>query len=173
MWTLNKNPSFGKNSMALACVIVLSKVVSAQITSPAQPAYMERHINTFLKASNGAPGKPMEKMAPAEAQSVLAGVQASVKVDLSGVKVSEMTITQDGYTVKLTIVKPEENTGSLPASMYFHGGGWMLGDFPTNERLIRDLVISSGTAAIFVNYALSPETRYPVAINQAMRQPNG
>ena len=51
--------------------------------------------------------------------------------------------------------------------MFFHGGGWVLGDFPTHERLVRDLVTGSGAAAVFVNYTPSPEAHYPVAINQA------
>ncbi len=55
----------------------------------------------------------------------------------------------------------------LPGFMFFHGGGWILGDYPTHERLVRDLVVDSGCAAIFVNYPPSPEAQYPVAINQA------
>jgi acetyl esterase/lipase len=51
--------------------------------------------------------------------------------------------------------------------MFFHGGGWVLGDFPTHERLVRDLVVGSGAAAVFVDYTPSPEAHYPVAINQA------
>ncbi len=43
----------------------------------------------------------------------------------------------------------------------------MLGDFPTHERLVRDLVNESGAAAVFVNYTPSPEAHYPVAITQA------
>jgi acetyl esterase/lipase len=51
--------------------------------------------------------------------------------------------------------------------MFFHGGGWVLGDFPTHERLIRDLVVRSGAAAVYVDYTRSPEAQYPTAINQA------
>ena len=51
--------------------------------------------------------------------------------------------------------------------MFFHGGGWVLGDFPTHERFVRDLVVDSGYPAVFVNYTPSPEARYPTAINQA------
>ncbi|MEA9731415.1 alpha/beta hydrolase [Xanthomonas campestris] len=51
--------------------------------------------------------------------------------------------------------------------MFFHGGGWVLGDFPTHERLIRDLARASGAAAVYVDYSPSPEARYPVAIHQA------
>ena len=51
--------------------------------------------------------------------------------------------------------------------MFFHGGGWVLGDYPTHERLIRDLVVGSGAAAVYVDYTPSPEAKYTTAINQA------
>jgi len=73
----------------------------------------------------------------------------------------------DGKSIKLTIVRPTGAKGVLPAFMFFHGGGWILGDFPTHERFVRDLVADSGAAAVFVNYTPSPESRYPVAINEA------
>ena len=49
----------------------------------------------------------------------------------------------------------------MNAFMFFHGGGWILADFPTHERFVRDLVAESGAAAVFVNYTPSPESRYP------------
>jgi acetyl esterase/lipase len=51
--------------------------------------------------------------------------------------------------------------------MFFHGGGWVLGDYPTHVRLIRDLVVTSGAAAVYVDYTSSPEAQYPTAIKQA------
>jgi acetyl esterase/lipase len=51
--------------------------------------------------------------------------------------------------------------------MFFHGGGWVLGDFPTHKRFVRDMVVYSGAAAVFVEYTRSPEAKYPVAINEA------
>lgn len=167
MWTFNKTASSYNKCRGLLCGMILSTALSAQVVTPPQPVHIDRHIQAFLDASKGGFVKPMEQMTPTEAQGVLAGAQASVKVDLSGVKIFEKTITEDGETVKLTIVKPINSKGALPAFLYFHGGGWMLGDFQTSQRLVRDLVVLSGTAAIFVNYALSTEARYPVAINQA------
>jgi acetyl esterase/lipase len=54
----------------------------------------------------------------------------------------------------------------LPVFLFIHGGGWVLGDFPTHQRMVRDLVVLSGAAAVFVNYTPSPEARYPQAINE-------
>jgi acetyl esterase/lipase len=89
-----------------------------------------------------------------------------VDVDLSGIETSEKTITRDGLTVKLDIVKPAGTTEKLPVFIFIHGGGWVLGDFPTHKRIVRDLVVYSGAAAVFVNYTPSPEAQYPVAINE-------
>ena len=68
--------------------------------------------------------------------------------------------------ISITVVRPVDSNGSLPAVVYTHGGGWILGSFATHERLVRDLVAQSGAAFVFVNYTPSPEARYPVAIEQ-------
>ena len=109
----------------------------------------------------------MEQMTPREARAALASLQSSVKVDLPDADVAGRTITSDGQSVKLVVVRPAGVAGTLPVFMFFHGGGWVLGDFSTHERLVRELVAGSGATAVFVEYDRSPEAHYPVAINQA------
>ncbi|MBW5414002.1 alpha/beta hydrolase [Pseudomonas sp. MAG002Y] len=133
----------------------------------ADDAGLERTTQGFLNTLNQSGGKPLEQLSPKDARAVLTGAQSGVKVDLSNVEVSEKTITADGQRISLTIVRPAGVTKALPAFMFFHGGGWVLGDFPTHQRLVRDLVVDSGAVAVFVNYTPSPEAHYPVAINQA------
>ena len=128
---------------------------------------VEHNTQAFLDVLNAGTGKPMEQLTPKEARAVLVGAQAGVKLTLPKADVSEKTIQVDGQPLKLTIVRPAGVKGELPVFMFFHGGGWVLGDFPTHERLVRDLVAGSGAAAVFVNYTPSPEAHYPVAINQA------
>ena len=124
---------------------------------------VEPQTANFLKAIENAP--PLEKLSPKDARQVL--VDAQKGAALPKADVSEKTIKVDGQDVKLHIVRPAGAKGTLPVFMFFHGGGWVLGDFPTHERLVRDLVVGSGAAAVFVNYTPSPEAHYPVAINQA------
>jgi acetyl esterase/lipase len=128
---------------------------------------VEHNTQAFLQALEAGGGKPLETLSPQDARAVLVGAQASVKVDLSGVSVSEKTIQAGGQSIALTIVRPEGVQGELPAFMFFHGGGWVLGDYPTHARLIRDLVVNSGAVAVYVGYTPSPEAKYPTAINQA------
>ena len=114
---------------------------------------------------NGSGGKPIEQLSPQAARQVL--IDAQKGATLPAADVSVKTITVDGQNLTLNIVKPHNAQGTLPVFMFFHGGGWILGDFPTHERLVRDLVNASGAAAVFVNYTPSPEAHFPVAINQA------
>ena len=151
----------------LIFTVALGNSLTAQNIDPAKDPHIESNVRAFLKVLNSGTGKPLEQLPPKEARAVLTDAQSSVKVDLSGITVSEKTITQDGESVKINIVKPANVKGMLPVFMFFHGGGWVLGDFPTHQRMIRDLVVNSGAAAVFVNYTPSPEAHYPVAINQA------
>ena len=128
---------------------------------------VEHNTQAFLQALETGGGKPLETLSPQDARAVLVGAQASVKVDLSGVSVSEKTIQAGGQSIPLTIVRPEGVQGDLPVFMFFHGGGWVLGDYPTHARLIRDLVVNSGAVAVYVGYTPSPEAQYPTAIDQA------
>ncbi|SNS63726.1 alpha/beta hydrolase [Pseudomonas segetis] len=150
-----------KNSLtALTLAVSLGSAYAAEPVA-------EHHTQAFLDALAAGGGTPIEQLSPKQARAVLTGAQTSVKVDLSGTEVSERTITADGKTIRLTIVRPEKQAGELPAFMFFHGGGWVLGDYPTHARLIRDLVVGSGAVAVYVDYTPSPEAKYPTAINQA------
>ncbi|MER6575253.1 alpha/beta hydrolase [Nonomuraea sp. NPDC001023] len=69
--------------------------------------------------------------------------------------------------VRVRIVKPVGSAGMLPVILYVHGGGWVIGDAGTHDRLVRELAVGAGAAVVFVEYDRSPEARYPVAIEQA------
>ncbi len=138
-----------------------------QATDPAVDAAIDHRIRAFLKKLNVPGGKPLEELSVRDARQVLVDLQTSVETELPPAKISTKTITQDGLTVELTIVRPAGADKTVAAFMFFHGGGWVLGDFPTHERLVRDLVAYSGMAAVFVNYTPSPEAHYPMAIQQA------
>ncbi len=123
-------------------------------------------VRAFLKALNSGTGKPIEQLSPAAARQVLTDAQNSVTPDYSGIEESESTITQDGIHVDIHITKPAGIGPDAPVFIFIHGGGWVLGDYPTHRRLVRDLVVASGAVAVFPDYTPSPEARYPTAINQ-------
>ena len=127
---------------------------------------LSRGVKAFLKVLNSAGGPPLEALPPLQAREGLVNAQASVKVDLSGIEESEKTISADGYSIKLNVVRPEGVKGKLPVFIFIHGGGWVLGDYPTHKRMVRDLVVLTGFAGVFVNYTRTPDAKYPQAINE-------
>ncbi|UFH57246.1 alpha/beta hydrolase [Spirosoma sp. KNUC1025] len=147
-------------------------IANIEPLDPAMDPAIESHTKSFLNMLNSGGGKPMEQMSPAEARLVLESAQKSVEVDLSGVYFSQQTINQDGLSIDLDIVRPIGSENTLPVFMFFHGGGWVLGDFPTHQRLVRDLVVESGAVAVFVNYTRSPEARFPTALYEAYAATN-
>ncbi|WP_116999482.1 alpha/beta hydrolase [Desertimonas flava] len=78
-----------------------------------------------------------------------------------------ITVAADVGDVEVRIVKPAGATGPLPVILYVHGGGWILGNAGTHDRLVCELAVGVGAAVVFVEYTRSPEARYPVAIEQA------
>jgi acetyl esterase len=138
---------------------------AVNILEVADDPRLSRETKEFLKSLNSA-GVALETLTPLEARQVLVDAQASVKVDLSGIEEFEKTITNDGYSITLNIVRPEGVLGILPVFIFIHGGGWVLGDYPTHKRMVRDLVVLSGFAAVFVNYTRTPDAQYPQAINE-------
>lgn len=152
----------------LAVSMLFSTKAMAQVQQA--PDYLsDPHLSegtkSYLKVLN-ASSTPVESLGPQGAREVLINAQKSVNVDLSGIDESEKTIHVDGMSIKLNLVRPAGVTGKLPVFIFIHGGGWVLGDYPTHKRLVRDIVVESGYACVFVNYTPSPEARFPVAINE-------
>ncbi|MFJ9846005.1 alpha/beta hydrolase [Kitasatospora sp. NPDC101155] len=105
-------------------------------------------------------------LAPAEGRKAVDEVQSS---EISKPPVDEEWITVQGGptgSVKARIVKPVGATGPLPVIVYIHGAGWVFGNAHTHDRLVRDLAVGANVAVVFPEYDLSPEARYPVAIEQ-------
>lgn len=159
----------GKKILVLVLLLILKNSFIMAQERPYKgenDPHILKEVRTFLKTLNSGDGKPIEQLSPAEARQVLIGAQESVTFDYSTIKEAERKISQNGYDVNIHIVKPIDVQDNAPVFIFIHGGGWVLGDYPTHRRLVRDLVVSSGAVAVFPDYTPSPEAQYPVAINE-------
>ena len=93
--------------------------------------------------------------------------------DLQAAPIDKLPIDEEWITVpaavgdaRVRIVRPAGSSGTLPVIVYMHGGGWILGNAATHDRLVRELAVGARAALLFVEYPNSPEARYPVAIEQ-------
>ncbi|WP_435232262.1 alpha/beta hydrolase [Streptomyces althioticus] len=108
----------------------------------------------------------LRELGPEAARKVLDAVQAA-PLDQPDVDEEWVTVPADVGDVRVRIVRPPGSTGPLPVVLYLHGGGWVLGDATTHDRLVRELATGAGAAVAFVEYDRSPEARCPVAVEQA------
>jgi acetyl esterase/lipase len=127
-------------------------------------------VRTFLEKINSLRGPPVYQMEPARARKVLSDLQASTEVPLMPADIQMIDIPggPSGH-VRVHIVRPQGSTETLPVTMYYHGGGWVLGGFDTHERLVRELANKANTAIVFVDYTPSPEAQYPVILGEDYR----
>ncbi|MEU6388000.1 alpha/beta hydrolase [Streptomyces sp. NPDC046939] len=100
------------------------------------------------------------------ARKLLDDVQ-SAPVEKPDVDEKWITVPAEAGDVRVRIVKPVGTTGVLPVVLYVHGGGWILGNAGTHDRLVRELAVGARAALVFVEYDRSPEAKYPVAVEQA------
>jgi acetyl esterase len=130
----------------------------------AQPA-LEPHTQQFVDSLAGAP--PIYTLSPADARSVLERAQ-SAPVGKPSAQIEDITFPVGPTgSVPVRIVRPAGTAQVLPVVLYFHGGGWILGDRDTHDRLVREIAVGAAAAVVFVDYARAPEARYPIAIEQA------
>jgi acetyl esterase len=103
---------------------------------------------------------------PEHARKVLDDIQAT-PVSMPGIDEKWVTVPAEAGDVPVRIVRPPGSPGPLPVILYAHGGGWVLGNAGTHDRLVRELAVGADAAVAFVEYDRSPEARHPVAIEQA------
>ena len=93
--------------------------------------------------------------------------------DIQAAPIEKLPIDEEWITVpaavgaaRVRLIKPKGAAGILPVILYMHGGGWVLGNAATHDRLVRELAVGAKAALAFVEYPNSPEAHYPVAIEQ-------
>jgi len=105
------------------------------------------------------------EIGPSAARKVLDDLQAA-PVEKLPVEEEWITVPAAVGDVRVRLIRPTGTSGPLPVVVYMHGGGWILGNAGTHDRLVRELAVGTRAALAFVEYTPSPEARYPVAIEQ-------
>ncbi|MER7192790.1 alpha/beta hydrolase [Streptomyces flaveolus] len=135
----------------------------SDVFEPVQPV-LEPAAAAFAEATANPPY--LFDLPPAEGRKAVDEVQSG---EIAKPDVEEEWITVSGGptgSVRARIVRPAGATGTLPVVLYIHGAGWVFGNAHTHDRLVRELAVGAGAAVVFPEYDLSPEARYPVAIEQ-------
>ncbi len=122
-------------------------------------------VKSFIENVEKSGGKPLYKLTPKQARQVLTDVQqfsaAAPETD-----VTEIYVADGDTAVPVKIHRPKGVVKRLPVVFYIHGGGWVMGDDKTHERLVRELAAGIPAAVVFPVYTPSPESEFPRPTDQ-------
>ncbi|MFI9251232.1 alpha/beta hydrolase [Streptomyces sp. NPDC053069] len=133
------------------------------MTAPSGSIVLEPAAQQFADATSQPPF--LYELGPEKARRVLDDLQAE-PIEKLDVDSEWITVPADVGDVRARIVRPRGAAPPLPVVLYMHGGGWILGNADTHDRLVRELADGAQAAVVFVEYTRSPEAHYPVAIEQ-------
>ncbi len=127
---------------------------------------IEPTTRAFLDKINSSTGPALYELSPEEARKVFDGLQGD-KIAKLPAQIEDRKIPggPEG-DVKIRIVRPEGSKETLPVIVYMHGAGWVLGGWQSHDRLVLELANKANAAVVFVEFSLSPEAKYPVAIEE-------
>lgn len=120
----------------------------------------------FISELEAQDNKPLYKLTPTQAREFLQNLQKENHKEIPA-DVKDITIFTDiAGDVNLRVVRPKGNEEKLPAILYIHGGGWVIGDKNCFDMLIRKIAIHTNSVVFFPEYSLSPEEKFPKALEQ-------
>ena len=159
-----------KHLAKIATLLLGATIMTTQPISAAPDAAtdlrIDPQIRPFLAELNKDPS-PFWTLPQPKPQEILTALQNKTQVDMSGVTTIEKTINEDGKSVKIYIMKPEQVTGKPGVLFFIHGGVWIVGNFQNHQRLLRDFVVGSGQIGVFVEYTPLPAAKFPTQLEES------
>ncbi|MER5210583.1 alpha/beta hydrolase [Streptomyces sp. NPDC002838] len=128
------------------------------------PVVLDPLAQRLVDASSAPPF--LHELRPVDGRQALRESQAHLVEDFEMDATFLLTPVGPSGLVGFWIFRPAGAEGPLPTMLYVHGGRWMLGDAQTHARLISELVLGAGVAAVVPEYGRTPEARYPVAVEE-------
>jgi acetyl esterase len=139
--------------------------MTGNATPESEPVVLEPAARAMAEATAGPPYA--YDLGPAGYRERMARIQApdgaAPEADIEDITIP---VGEPASRLAVRIVRPKGTSGVLPVILHLHGGGWISGSAHTHDRFIRELAIGAGAAVVFPEYSLSPEAKYPTALEE-------
>ncbi|MFB9326236.1 alpha/beta hydrolase [Paenibacillus aurantiacus] len=130
----------------------------------ASKVVLEEAARQFVEATANPPY--LFDLGPEKGRETVDDVQSG-DIAKPAVDIEDLTIQGGpGGEVSIRILRPQNAPAKLPVILYIHGAGWVFGNAHTHDRLVRELAVGAEACVVFPNYSLSPEAKYPTALEE-------
>ncbi|WP_164157062.1 alpha/beta hydrolase [Sandarakinorhabdus rubra] len=122
--------------------------------------YVRPDVANVLAMLAAQGGPQLHEVTPAEARAMMSGMGQATEAPRG-----ELALVQDltAGTVPVRLYRADTGTAPAPVLVYFHGGGWVLGDLESHDPLCAEIARLSGMTVVSVDYRLAPEAAFPAA----------
>ena len=127
---------------------------------------LDPQVIKILKEAKALGLPAYQDLSPTEARKQMLDLSPPLQPDLSVQKVVDHQIPGPAGDIPIRLYYPAGD-GPFPVLVYFHGGGWVIGDLDTHHGFCHALAKTSGCLVVAVDYRLAPEHRYPAAVEDA------
>ena len=124
-------------------------------------------VQTILDLLAAVDDVPIEEMTPQAMREAYAMLNATgSKAEMASV--TDRTVPGPGGDIPVRVYVPTTEPGPRPVLVYFHGGGWVIGDLETHDSTVRALASGSGATVVSVDYRLAPEHPFPAPLDDCL-----
>ncbi|MCO5129183.1 MAG: alpha/beta hydrolase [Xanthobacteraceae bacterium] len=136
------------------------------------PVMLDPDAAAVLQAFRDAGRPPYETLTPPEARALyLKGCEVARPETPELASVRGLDATGPNGAIPMRVYRPNtlrERDGRAPCLIFYHGGGWVIGDLDSHDAVCRILAHEGQMLVIAVDYRLSPEHKFPTAVNDAI-----
>jgi acetyl esterase len=126
---------------------------------------LDQATTALLEQMAASGGRPLHELTPAEARGVMAAMRGDAQPGPDMASVRDIRVRASGGFVPVRVLVPVDRPRGV--IVYYHGGGWVIGALADFDKLGRLLAQRTGCVVLLVDYRLSPEYRFPTAVDDA------
>jgi len=127
---------------------------------------VDPQVRRFLDQLEALNPAPFEKLTPQEARAAVVADADALGTPEPVDHVEDRTVPGPDGPIPIRIYRPNA-IGPMPVLVYFHGGGWVIGDIETHDGICATMANAAGCLVVSVGYRLAPEHKYPAAADDS------
>jgi acetyl esterase len=133
---------------------------------------LDPNFKAMLDAAAEAGGPALESLGPDGAREFYRSLGLDGDVTFPDLAISDLTVAGAAGPIQARLYAPKAAKTPGPGLIYYHGGGWVIGDLETHDGVCRQLADASGARVIAIDYRLAPEHPFPASYEDSLAAAN-